>query len=43
VLKVRSTVVPSEHNYLLNPRHSDFARIRVEQIRPFVFDSRLFK
>jgi RES domain-containing protein len=43
VLKVRSTVVRSEHNYLLNPRHPNFARIQVEQIRPFVFDSRLFK
>jgi RES domain-containing protein len=43
VLKVRSTVVRSEHNYLLNPRHPNFACIQVEQIRPFVFDSRLFK
>lgn len=43
VLRVRSNVVPSENNYLLNPRHPDFARIRIEEIRPFVFDSRLFK
>jgi RES domain-containing protein len=43
VLRVRSNVVPSENNYLLNPRHPDFARIRIEEIRPFEFDARLFK
>jgi hypothetical protein len=32
-----------ENNYLLNPRNPDFAGIRIEELRPFVFDSRLFK
>lgn len=42
VLAVRSTIVPLEYNYLLNPRHHDFATIVVEPAVPFVFDERLF-
>jgi RES domain-containing protein len=42
VLAVRSTIVPFEHNYLLNPRHPDFAAITGEPPVPFVFDERLF-
>jgi RES domain-containing protein len=42
VLAVRSTVVPFEHNYLLNPQHPDFAAISVEPAIPFLFDERLF-
>lgn len=30
VLEVESVIVPSEHNYLLNPAHPDFARITTE-------------
>jgi RES domain-containing protein len=42
VLEVRSTIVPLEHNYLLNPRHPDFREIAVEPPVAFVFDERLF-
>lgn len=42
VLRAWSVVVPREHLYLLNPAHRVFASIRIEQIEPFVFDSRLF-
>ena len=42
VLEVRSTIVPFEHNYLLNPQHPDFAAIAVEPTAPFAFDERLF-
>lgn len=42
VLEVRSTIVPFEHNYLLNPQHPDFAAIAVEPAAPFAFDERLF-
>lgn len=42
VLAVRSTIVPFERNYLLNPRHPDFAAITNEPTVPFVFDERLF-
>ena len=41
VLSVPSVIVPSERNYLLNPAHPDFARIRFFPPRPFAFDSRL--
>jgi RES domain-containing protein len=43
VLEVRSTIVPFEHNYLLNPQHPDFGEITVEQVAPFLFDERLFR
>lgn len=43
VLEVPSVIVPSEKNYLLNPRHPDFARIRIGRPAPFVFDPRLWK
>ncbi len=41
VLSVPSVIVPSERNYLLNPAHPDFARIRFFAPRPFTFDRRL--
>jgi len=40
-LSVPSALVPSEHNYLLNPAHPDFARVRVGGARRFSFDPRL--
>lgn len=43
VLRVRSAVVPEEFNFLLNPRHPEFARIIGEPAKPFVFDERLFR
>lgn len=43
VLRVRSAVVPSECNYLLNPRHPDFQAIVVELPVAFQFDERLFR
>ena len=43
VLRVPSRVVPSEHLYLLNPRHLDFSQISVEEIFSFMFDPRLFQ
>ena len=41
VLSVPSVIVPSERNYLLNPAHPDFAKIRFFPPRPFTFDRRL--
>ena len=41
VLSVPSAIIPSERNYLLNPAHPDFARIRFLPPRPFRFDRRL--
>jgi len=42
VLKVPSAVVQGEFNYLLNPAHRDFKKIKVKLIEPFDFDERLF-
>jgi RES domain-containing protein len=43
VLRVPSAVVPSEWNYLLNPRHPLFAKISIGSKEPFDFDPRLKK
>jgi len=43
VLSVPSAVVPSERNYLVNPKHSAFARIRIGRPQPFSLDPRLWK
>ena len=40
-LRVPSTVVPEEHNILLNPRHPAFGDVRIRKPEPFAFDSRL--
>jgi len=42
VLRVPSAVVQGEFNYLLNPSHRDFKKIKVKLIEPFDFDERLF-
>lgn len=42
VLRVPSAIVPSEHNYVLNPRHPDFKRIIFGKYEHFQLDSRLW-
>ncbi len=41
VLAVPSAVIPQEPNYLLNPLHSHFKRIRTGNPEAFRFDPRL--
>jgi len=41
VLRVPSVVVPGEFNFILNPAHDDFGRIRIGTPMPFPFDPRL--
>ena len=41
VLRVPSVIVPGESNYLLNPAHADFRRIRIGEPASFPFDARL--
>lgn len=41
VMKVPSVVVQGDFNYLINPHHSDFRKIKVSEIISFPFDSRL--
>ena len=41
VLKVPSAIIPEENNYLINPLHKDFGRIKYLGIEPFDFDERI--
>lgn len=43
ILKVPAASVQGDFNYLINPRHPDFSKIKLKSIDPFVFDVRLFK
>lgn len=42
VMRVPSVVVQGEYNYLLNPWHPDFKRLKILDVEPFSFDERLF-
>lgn len=41
VLKVSSAIVAEESNYLLNPLHRDFKKIKLVKTEPFEFDARI--
>jgi RES domain-containing protein len=41
VLRVPSVIVPAEHNYLLNPRQSDFGRVEIRVPEEMRLDPRL--
>lgn len=41
VLKVPSAIVIEEWNYLLNPLHSDFGRLKLSAPTPYSFDRRV--
>jgi RES domain-containing protein len=41
VLRVPSTLVPGESNFLINPMHTDFRKLKLSKPRPFQFDPRL--
>ncbi|HMG13967.1 MAG TPA: RES family NAD+ phosphorylase [Saprospiraceae bacterium] len=43
VLKVPSSIVPPEFNYLINPNHPDAKRINVISVEPLLFDNRFKK
>lgn len=42
ILVVPSALTPEESNWLLNPDHPDFTRIRIQPPEPFAYDSRFF-
>jgi RES domain-containing protein len=42
LLEVPSAIVPLESNYLLNPAHRDFARIKLGKVTAISFDPRFF-
>ena len=42
ILKVPSAVIKEEHNFIINPSHSDFKKIKITQTVSFSTDKRLF-
>ncbi|PYS34219.1 MAG: hypothetical protein DMG14_30070, partial [Acidobacteria bacterium] len=43
VLAVPSAIIPQQTNYLIDPNHVDFKRIRVNKPEFFEFDPRMWK
>lgn len=43
IMKVPSAVVKGDFNFLLNPHHADFSRIKITSQEDFPFDKRIFK
>jgi len=42
ILVVPSALAPDESNWLLNPDHRDFRRVRIHPPEPFAYDDRFF-
>ena len=42
ILIVPSALAPAESNWLINPVHPDFRRIRVNPVERFRYDQRFF-
>lgn len=43
VLKVPSAVVQGDFNYLINPNHPEFSKVKIVNSESFSFDERLFQ
>jgi RES domain-containing protein len=43
ILAVPSAIIPEELNYLINPKHPDFSKLKISDPTDFAFDQRLFK
>ncbi|WP_166386617.1 RES family NAD+ phosphorylase [Polaribacter sp. 11A2H] len=43
ILKVPSAVVQGDFNYLINPYHKEFKKIKIIEITDFPFDNRIFQ
>jgi len=43
ILKVPSVIIPSEFNYLINPEHPDFKKIKIGKPSSFSFDQKMWK
>ena len=42
IMKVPSAVITEEHNFIINPLHADFKKIKIAAARNFETDKRLF-
>jgi RES domain-containing protein len=43
ILIVPSALAPTESNWLINPHHPEFSKIRLRSVEPFDYDQRFFK
>ena len=43
LLKVPSAIIPSENNVIINSKHDDFKKVKINKTEKFVFDKRLKK
>jgi RES domain-containing protein len=43
LIRCPSSIIHTEHNYLVNPNHKDFKKVKVRRVNNFYFDPRLFK
>ncbi len=43
ILAVPSVIIPKELNYLINPKHPDFTKVRIDPPTDFAFDQRFFQ
>lgn len=43
VLQVPSAIIKTEFNFIINPAHADFKKVKLQSSELFEFDSRLFK
>lgn len=41
LLKVPSVIVPDEFNFLVNPNHPDFSKLKIIEVSSFRFDKRI--
>jgi RES domain-containing protein len=42
-LKLPSVIIPSEYNFIINPLHPDFKKVKIKNIHSFTFDQRIKK
>lgn len=42
ILAVPSVIIPDERNFLINPRHPNFSKLKIDAPADFTFDQRLF-
>jgi RES domain-containing protein len=43
MIKCPSAIIDREHNFIINPLHKDFKKVKVVDASSFYFDERLFK
>ncbi len=41
IIRVPSVIVPSEHNFVINPLHPDFKKLNIKDVESFTFDRRI--